>query len=161
MKKVIVFLLALSLLCGCTSLKETNPIVNDIAFTANIKYQKQKYVCDIQSYNDGINLIIKEPQNIEGLVFDINKNGCKMEFEGLAQSYDIDLLPYNSFAQIIYDVFSEVATQTIDINNKNCEIEGNVNNKKYVFLFSPSGLPLSLEIKDLDFYVKFSSVTIK
>ena len=161
MKKVIVFILVLSSLCGCTSIKETKPIVNNISFTVNITHQKQEYTCDVQSFSDGLNLIVKDPQNIEGLALDINKNICNIAFEGLNLSYDTNLLPDNAFAQIIYAVLCDVSEQPIFIDDENCTINGNVYKKDYVFVFSPSGLPLSLEIKDLDFNVNFSNVTIK
>ena len=153
---------ALLLLCGCANTKNVTPVLNNISFTAELDYGDSEFIADAQLSQDALKLVVREPREIKDLTLNIDKNGAVAEFKGITYTPDIDSLPQGAVAQILYDVFNDISknTKSAVCNEENCEINGRAGGYKYSFEFSPSGLPISLEIDDINLDVKFSSVTL-
>ena len=160
MKKLLVLPLVFLLLCGCTQISETVPVLNNISFEAQIEYGDQEYAGNVTIADNTLNLTVTKPQEIDGLNLTVSENGIIAEFKGISYAPDISALPQGAVAQILFKVLGDVGGKTIACNDQNCEITGRVDDYKYTFIFSPSGLPISLRIDGLDLEILFNNVTL-
>ena len=161
MKKIIILPLIALVLCGCTKTKHVKPVLNNILFTASITFNNSIFIADATLSEDVLELVVNEPQEIKGLILSISKNGVKAKFNDISYALDINSLPNGSAIQILFDIFKDIEGKNAVCNNENCLIQGKVNNYLYDFIFSPVGLPILLEIKDLNLKINFTNVTIK
>ncbi len=149
------------MLCGCTQIEVATPILNNISFAAEIDYGEDEYAADATFTDGTLNLVVTEPPEINGLTLKISKNAATAEFEGVSYTYDISSLPQGAVAQVLYNILNDVSNgKTANCDNQNCEISGRVEGYKYEFEFSPSGLPISLTVDELDLEIDFKNVTI-
>lgn len=161
MKRFFVLPLVILSLCGCSKPETTRPTLNNITFTAQIDYNECRYVCNVDVSDDIFNLVILEPKEIKDLILKIDKTSLVAEFMGVKYALDINSFPQCSLIRIVYDVFNDAANKECSFKNENCKIVGKVSEYDYEFLFSPSGLPLSLEIKNLNLKIIFNNVIVK
>ena len=161
-KKLFALPLVLLLLCGCADNKTVAPVLDNISFTAQIDYGDNEFVGNATLSNDTINLTVTEPQEIKDLILKLDKNGVTAEFKGVTYTPDINSLPQGAIAQVLYNVLNDIAASqdTAICDEENCVIKNKINGYDYEFTFSPSGLPISLEIDDLDLEIKFKNVTV-
>lgn len=160
-KKLFALSLTLLLLCGCAEKKAVTPVLNNISFTAEIDYGDSEFVGNATLSDGALNLTVTEPQEIKDLILMLDKNGVTAEFKGVTYTPDINSLPQGAIAQVLYDILNDIAdNKTANCDEENCEIKGSVNGYDYTFVFSPSGLPISLDVDDLDLEIKFKNVTI-
>ncbi len=161
LKKLLTLPLALLLLCGCAQNKTATPILNNISFTAEIDYDENEFVADITVAEEALNLAVIEPQEINGLILNITKNGVAAEFKGVSYTPDISSLPQGAVVQILYNILNDISSgKTASCDNENCTITGRVDGYKYEYEFSPSGLPISLKVDALNLEIDFKNVTI-
>ncbi len=149
------------MLCSCSKIETTKPILNDITFTVQIDYNNTQYICNADVTNDALNLVILEPQEIKDLTLKIDRNVLTTKFKDIEYTPDKNTLPQGTVIWILYDVFNNVAVKECSFSDENCKISGKVDECEYEFVFSPSGLPLSLEIDDLDLKIIFNNVIVK
>lgn len=161
MKRFFVLPLILLLLCGCTKTKQVEPILNNISFTAQIEYGDDNFVCDTTLADNALNLIVVEPSEIGGLTLSFTKDSAQAEFNGITFNPDLDSIPQGAIAKVLLAVLNDVKAKTITCVDKNCEITSKVDDYKYKFIFSPSGLPILLEIDNLDLKINFNNVVVK
>lgn len=161
-KKLFALSLTLLLLCGCAEKKAVTPVLNNISFTAEIDYGDSEFAGNATLSDGALNLTVTEPQEIKDLILKLDKNGVTAEFKGVTYNPDINSLPQGAIAQVLYDILNDITASqdTATCDEENCEIEGKVNGYDYTFVFSPSGLPISLDVDDLDLEIKFKNVTI-
>lgn len=161
-KKLFALPIVLLLLCGCAQKTTATLTTDNISFTAEIDYGDTEFTADVTLEQDALNLVVNEPQEIKGLILNFTKNGATAEFKDVTYTPDINTLPQGAIVQVLYDVLNDVtASQNKAVcNEENCIINGKVNYYEYEFTFSPSGLPISLEIDDIDLDIKFKNVTV-
>lgn len=161
LKKLLVLPLVLLLLCGCTNRKKVEPILNNISFNAEIKYDDNKYVVNASVKDDALNIVVIEPNRIKDLTFVIDKNGATAKFGGVEFVPRISSLPQGAVVNIFYKIINDINNiKTADYCGDNCVVESSVDNIEYNFKFSPSGLPISLNIDEFDVEIIFKKVTI-
>lgn len=161
LKKLFALPLALLLLCGCADNKTVTPILNNISFTAEIDYGDSEFMANAELAQDAFNLAVTAPEEIDGLTLNFTKNGVTAEFKGVTYTPDINSLPQGAIAQVLYDIINDILdNKTATCDEENCKIEGRVNGYNYTFVFSPSGLPISLDVDDLDLEIKFKNVAV-
>ena len=149
------------MLCGCTQKKNTIPILNNISFIAEINYSNDKFVCESSLSDGDLKLIVKEPAEIKDLILVANKNGVAAEFLGVSYNADIISLPQRALAKLLFNILTDICNnESVTCDDGNCKITGRVDCYKYVFDFSPSGLPISLEVDELDLKIDFKNVTV-
>lgn len=161
MKKIIFLPLIALVLCGCTKTKYTEPVLNNISFTASIVLNNSEFIADATLLEDELELVVNSPQEIKGLILSISKNGVNAVFNGITFAPDVNSLPNGAVIQILFEIIRDIEGKNAVCNNENCMIQGKVNNYAYDFIFSPAGLPISLEIKDLNLKINFTNVTIQ
>lgn len=161
MKRLFVLPLIVLTLCGCSKIETATPILKNISFIAEIHYQELDFVASSNITNDALNLTVMEPKNIEDLLLTIDKNGITAKFKGISHNCDADSMPQSAAARILYDIFLDISgNKEIVSKDDNCVINGRVDEYKYIFTFAPSGLPINLEVDELDLYVNFKNVTV-
>ncbi len=161
--KLLFVVLSLMLICGCSASKPTTLILKNISFSADITYLDSKYICEVDITEETNNFRVLSPDELSGLTFCFSKDGVCAEYLGISYTQDIENMPMGSVAVILSDIISDANSKDIfDASNKeNYTLIGEYDDRKYEFVFSPSGLPLALTIPDADFSVRFDNVTIK
>ena len=136
------------------------PVMQGVSFTADVEYGSNNYLADANMQNDILNLVVRSPEYINGLTLEISKDGTTAKFKGI--SYPIDATMYNESAmtRVLYCILNDVVDKKLIYDSENCVMDGKIDNYDYTFVFSPSGLPISLSVNDLDLYVKFSNVSL-
>ncbi|MDO4608828.1 MAG: hypothetical protein Q4B40_06525 [Clostridia bacterium] len=141
-------------------MKNFNTTVTNISFTAKICYNGENFVCEGNTINDALNLKILKPAIIKGFTLSVNKNGLNGKFKAIEKEFGTTSAPLDNVATVLYNIFSDVINKEANNTNDNCTIDGKINNLKYSFIFSPSGLPIELKVKSIDLQIKFNNVTI-
>ena len=151
----------LLVLCGCSKLEKATPIIENISCTAEIEYNHSKYVCDLESFKDGLNLTVVEPKEIAGIKFIIKNNKVTTEYKGISDAPELNELPQHLITRIVFDVINDVKGKEIEFDKFNGVINEEVEGYKYGFVFSPAGLPISLSIEDIDLEIYFKDISLK
>lgn len=161
LKKLLVLPLILLTLCGCSKSRKTTPILQNISFMAEIIYGEDEFICDAFVSDDALKLVINEPVEIKDLTLITNKNGVTVEFKGISYSPDINSLPQGALAKVLFDVLNDISNNdSLVCDDENCKITGRLDGYEYEFIFSPSGLPISLYIDQIDLKIDFKNVTV-
>ena len=151
------------LLIGCNAKKDILPILTKLQFTAQIDHYNENYSCftEIDSHGD-MTVEVITPEEINGMLLTFTDDGVNAQYKGITYTPKIDAMPVGNVAQIMYDIFDDISNEKAmaSVNENNCEISGRISDKKYFFTFSPTGLPLTLEIPDDSFKITFKGVTI-
>ncbi len=150
----------LFILCGCAQKSKTAPVLNDISFETEISYGQHKYSGDVTLADDILNLTVTAPKEIKGLTLKLDENGVTAKFKGISIAPDIDSLPQGAVGNILFGVLNDAKSKTIEHSEDNCEIKGMIDGCEYVFVFSPSGLPISLKVDKLELEIEFKNVTV-
>ncbi len=161
-RKLFALSIVLVMLCGCAHKNNVTPVLDNISFTAEIDYGDNEFTADVSVTQDAINLVVTEPQEIKDLSLNITPNGITAEFKGVTYTPDVGSLPQGAIAQVLYEVFNDIraSQDTAICDEENCEISSQANGYKYEFTFSPSGLPISLKVDQLDLDIDFKNVTV-
>ena len=162
-KKLFVLPLALLFLfvCGCAAKPKSKPILNNISFIAEIDYGDNKFVCDTAISENVLKLTVTEPDEIQDLNLTISQTEVETEFKGGSYTKSLDELASGSVAKIFHSLLNDILdNKSASYNDENCEITGKAEGFKYVFVFSPSGLPISLCVDELDLKIVFKNASI-
>ena len=161
LKRFFVLPLALLILCGCSQSAGVTPVLDNISFTANVKYDNDSYVCDATVKDGALNLVVTEPREIKGFTLSVDKNGTQAKLNDVEIALDTATMPQGAVAQVLFDVVSDAKNkETTERTDGNYEISGSVSNNDYIFIISPTGLPLNLKIENINFEIEFQNVTI-
>ena len=161
MKRLVVLPIILMLLCGCSPMETAKPVIENTSFVAQIDYNDSQYTCDVEVFEKSLNLTVVEPNEINGLKLKVDKNDITAEYKGISYTPDFNNMPQGAVIQILYSIIENIKNKTIEFSGENGAIQGEVNSCDYVFTFSPSGLPLTLEIDDIDLKIEFKNVALK
>lgn len=162
MKRLFVLpMIIIIMLCGCSHHKSVNPIVNNIIFKAQIYYDDIEYLCNVESSDDCLNFVITAPQEVKDYTLKICKTTVEAKYKDVETTWDISSLSNNAIVLVLCDIFEDVSVKTCCYNDGNCIVSSNITEYEYEFIFSPTGLPLSLEVKDLKFKMFFNNVIVK
>lgn len=160
-KKILVLPLILLTLCGCLEKRTVMPILNDITFTAEIDYGEDEFVCDLFVSDGALKVILNEPEEIKDLTLIVNKNGVTAEFKGVTYTPDINSMPQGAFVKLLFNILNDISNNdSLVCDDENCKITGRLDGYEYEFTFSPSGLPISLYIDQIDLKIDFKNVTV-
>ncbi len=159
LKKFLCVPLILLLLCGCDGSKSVVPILNNISFTAKIAYNEENFICNADIKDNVLILKITQPNLIKGLTLSIDKNGLNAEFDSI--ECDLDRLPIDNAVTVLYKIIADInGKEIVNSDSNNCRYEGITENIKYIFIFSPTGLPIELTVSSINLNIVFSNVVI-
>lgn len=161
MKKILFLPLLFVLLCGCSKKTTVAPVLNNISFEAEIEYNENQFVCDVDIKENVFDITVTKPENINGLNFVLSDSGVTANFNEISYSKDIDLLPDTAIHKLLFNVFCDVSNgKFAEYDSENCVISGKTDGYEYNLLISPSGLPINLEFDDIDLKIFFNNLTL-
>lgn len=162
LKKVFLLSVICISLCGCGTNKTVAPILENISFTAEVEYCGQKFSCETVLLENDAKITVLNPEEIKGLVLEYKKGTVSGNFYGVAFVPDADHFPLNSVPQLLYNTVCDIKDNktNANFNSDNCEIKGMLGGNDYVLIFSPSGLPISLEFSDLELRLQFNNIQL-
>lgn len=149
------------MLCGCEK-QTVKPILNNISFTAEIVYGDYEFIGNTEISDNDVKFIVTKPQEIKDPTFNIAENKINSEYKGLSLETDINSSQQGAVVKILYDVLNDIVAKQIcaEISEENCIINGKTDSYEYEFIFSPSGLPIELNIDDTELKIQFKNVTV-
>lgn len=160
--KILILPLVFLLFSGCTSKKAVEPVLNNINFSAMITYNDAEFECYVEILDGNFTSTVVKPETIKDFTLRFNSDGVTAEYLGITYTPETHCMPSTAAVQILYDIINDVSKQglTAYCKEENCTINRYINDYAYSFEFSPSGLPISLSIDDLDLEIKFNNVTV-
>ncbi len=155
--------LVLITLCGCAGSKVVKPVINNIDFTAYVECDNADYVFDVSISDESTDINLISPEEIAGLNLSFSDSKVLAEYLGIKYTPDSGNMPDGGVAAILNNVINYINQEDVTAvsNENNCSVEGKIGDDKFIFQFSPAGLPLKLEIPNKNYTVKFNDVTIK
>ncbi len=165
MKKVVFIILCVIFMSSCNSgEKFITPILSGISFTAEIDYYNEYFACDVTIDQDKtMKLTVTQPQDISGMKLIFSGDKVTAEYMGITYTPHTDTLPVGGVAQTLYSIIRQLDDDTVleTQDGKNCIFKGRIDDRAFSFSFTPSGLPLCIDIPDQSFSIKFSKVEVK
>ena len=164
MKRMIAVLItAILLLCGCTA-KRNLPPVPDLNFNAeiNVIYRQYKFSGTVQNTLNGPCIIsVTEPEMLSGLQVIVNNGVCSLKLGSLSYDIDKNSFPQTDFMKSFVTALTDsLSTSEFQKNEDGSyTLKGNTEVGDYELLLSgETGYPMSLKIKDIDFFAEFKCV---
>ena len=165
MKKALaVVLLIILVMCGCGKKNDIELKTKNISFVAEVSYYNESYSFKTKIDAKGnMSATVIKPDSFKDLTFDFSKGKTTAEFMGISYVPQNGKLPANNAAKVIYEAMIDVSSNkdVDEKDGKNFVAEGKIDNRKYVFVFSPAGFPLSLELTDEGYKAVFNNLTVE
>lgn len=139
------------LLTGCAKKQDTIIEIKGKRFSVSAEWNKQNVNCDIDWSTDDIIFEIKQPEQLNGMQFKINKSKCTINYLGMEYVCDNQQL-LGSFVMLISDALQKsdgVMVQNSTLNNKS-------NGYEWTIFVDQKGNPKELIIDELDASIKFN-----
>lgn len=157
MKKLLLVLSLILILCSCGAKREIKPQLSGISFTAEVVYYNENYLLDGVISKDGVfTAEIKEPDELCDLKITLNEDETRVDYKGLVYIPLEGSMPFAKVLQEFYTPVCEIIKGEPTIKGT----EGILKGEGYTLTVSPTGLPLKLEIPDDRFTFKFYNVSI-
>lgn len=156
------FLLPVFILCGCENQEEQKNLVTDFTADFTAQYRGTDVKGSVSTNRQGVTSInITYPETVSGLSINYKDSQMEITRESLICSADEAYLPQRSFPSQLKSVLKGVAEgrATLASQNEN----GYTYNLKAVLgnckiTADKEGKMLEAEIKDSEFYIKFSEI---
>lgn len=151
------------LLCGCNTQKTATPVTKGIEFTLNVSFGETKYDVSTRIDNGGcMDATVNLPEAIKGMKIISNKFETSAEYNNLNYTYNEDEFTGENCIVTIYNILSSLSDEQLPLKNgENCVVVGKYAGDKYDFVFSPSGLPIELNIETKNLKAVFSDICIR
>lgn len=128
--------------------------------TAKIK--KQEYIFKARSDNNSsLCLTLQKPENLKGLTLNFTDENCELEFLEIKKEFPFENFEKESPIKIFYDGFLKaVNTENLGLSDDQYYFDYRLEDNKFRFHFSQSGLPLSIIGQNNDIKIIISSLKI-
>lgn len=156
------FLLPIILICGCESSQEQKSLVTDFTADFTAQYRGVDVRGSVSTNRQGVTSIsITYPETVNGLNISYRDSQMEISRESLVCSADEAYLPQRSFPSQLKSVLKGVAEgrATLSSQNKNDDtylLKTDMGNCKITA--DKEGKVTEAEIKDSQFYIKFSEI---
>lgn len=162
MRKIIIPVLVLiCILSGCTEKGTSSLILNSVSFSADIQYNGERYAADcVIDGQRELSVSINFPENLTGVNLLCGNGGCKILYNGMEISGQDGLFPQASAIGIIKQILDAADGREFNVSKGNGKVTGKQSGREYSVTASPGGLPISLEIPDMDFKMLFNNVSL-
>ena len=150
------------LLCGCSEVITVKPQTQNLQFIITTKIKKQEYMFKARSDNNSsLSLTLQKPENIKGLTLNFTGENCELEFLEIKKEFPFENIEKESPIKIFYDGFLKaVNTESLGLSDDQYYFDYRLEDNKFRFHFSQSGLPLSIKGINNDTEIIFSSLKI-
>lgn len=164
MKKIpvifFVFLIFLIFLCGCKD-NEIDVKTSNISFNCQAKYNNDTYKFAVTvKRKDKAEVLIDSPSDVKGMKLLFNKDSVTIKYMGLTYKPNVKSFPADNMLFMLNDALKKADKAKRNKKSGNYCFFGKYNGEKYEFVFSPSGLPLSLKTNDGSLTMKFGNLTL-
>lgn len=150
------------IVCGCTTQKTDSPKLVDIEFTVQILRDEKEYSCFGSFIDDELKLIMESPDTIKDTTIVFKDQMVCVEYLGLETKTPISDFPQNDTSLILYKIINSLGDGEGKRNDdKNYIISGKIEERDFEFMLSPSFLPISICVPELNLNLQFSDVTLK
>ncbi len=164
---IVLCLVIMLLLSSCTAKtsKEVSVVLNFSA-TVDVTEGAEKYTCEIINTDKDISsILIKSPENLNGINYKWNGNSYAIEYKDLFCESTVEYLPKSAFASILIDILKYIKSpDNIKIVSTDDDITTfigeNKNGKFTIECNTVDGLISLIEIKDLALRYEFSNQII-
>lgn len=163
MRKIALLMFAIVfLLCGCNMQKTVSPVTKGIKFTLNITCGETKYNIAAHIDKGGcMEAVVNSPKEIKGMKITSNRFETLSEFKNLKYTYNEDEFSGDNYIIMVYNILSSLENKKLSFKNgENCVLNGSFSGEKYIFVFSPSGLPIELNMDSKDLKAEFNDIGI-
>lgn len=150
------------LLCGCNTRKNVSPITKGIKFNLNISCGENNYdVSALIDNGDCMNATVNSPKSIKGMKITSNKFETLSEYKNLKYTYSDAAFSGENYVVMVYNILRALGDKQLTLKNgENCVLNGKYLGEEYSFTFSPSGLPIELNIKSKNLKAAFNDIGI-
>ena len=163
MKKIVLSLMCLILLCGCGKKQSVDVTLESVSFDAAITYGSYNCTCNITISGGGmLASTILSPESIAGTTLSYDGENLTVNYMGLEYMPE---MPISGDAA--NDIINKIL-QSASSGAKSAErvddsfvLEGEVSGYEYSLFVTEAGLPLSLLCVEADLVAEFTNVTIK
>ena len=161
MRKIIIPLIFILILCSCSKNSNVKPVTGNLSFTLQSVLNNNEYIIDAKTDSDSnLSLSFKAPENLKNLKMHIKDYNITVNFMDLEKEIPLKSVEEDSPISIIFEaVNTALKTEKLDFKDNEYLCDFNVKNSDYSFIFSQSGLPLSIKKNDENL-ILFKSVTV-
>lgn len=162
MRKIFLLLFCVILLCGCSKNTTIKPQTQNLEFTVTAKIKKQEYIFNAKSDSlSNLTLALKKPENLKGLTLNFNGETCVLEFLEIKKEFPFENIEKESPIKIFYEGFLKAKnTENLEYSDDQYFLDYRLEDDKFRFHFSQSGLPLSIIGQNNDIKIIISSLKI-
>ena len=161
-KAAFILLMFCFLISGCKSQKTVAPVTKGIEFDLKVTYGEADYDLSVTIDNGGcMKAFVNSPEKISGMKITANKFETVAEYKDLMYTYNDEEFITGNPIITLYNVLSNLSNEQLPLKNgENCIVKNKISDKEYEFVFSPSGLPISLNINSENLNAVFYNVTV-
>ena len=159
MKKAVLSLLLCFTLCACSS-GEITPCLKGISFTAEMTYYNESYCFDGSISTQGeLTAVITSPEELKDLKLILGEKGTTVEYKGITYTPVEGTMPFSAVLKNFYNPIREVMAEEL-LADGDGKLKTGEGTEAAVFVFSPTGLPQTMEHRGKGFSVNFYNVSI-
>ncbi len=165
MKKAFSFLVVAFLtvfLCACNDKTEAEPQLKNIGFIADFSLEngKTSFSCFVDG-SGGIKASVLSPSSASDMLFAINSTETAVSYKGSTYAPTGGEFPAENTVRALYEAITDASLKQLSVTDgENCTLKGKIGCGDYVFTFSPSGIPLCLEIPQCGYEIIFKDVCV-
>lgn len=157
MKKLLLVLSLILILCSCGAKREIKPQLSGISFRAEVVYYNENYLFDGAISKDGVfTAEVKEPEELCDLIITHDGEKTRVDYKGLVYTPLEGSMPFAKVLSEFYNKVSEIIQNEPSVEGSDGILKGD----GFTLTVSPTGLPLTLELPDERFTFKFYNVSI-
>ncbi len=147
MRKIIICLSLLILLTSCKSAEEIKPKTQNLRFTLHTVWNKTEYI--LNGETDDISrlfLSVTSPKGLENFKISSDFQSVKINYLDLEKEIPLKAIEEDSPLRVIFEGIKSARTNT-EMFEKNEEFftEFSLKSSNYRFVFTESGLPISIK----------------
>ena len=164
MKKLLLLLLVIPVLSGCSMNVKKTPPLPDLNFSGNISvtYNNFDLLCSIENkLASECTVTVLEPELVSGLQI-VSVNGkCSFRLGEIVYDVDTSVMKRTEFVTTLIEVFEQTlkTTTVSELENGNWMYKGQTSLGEFTMIQDgKTGYPLSLRVPDSDLYIKFSNM---
>lgn len=164
MKKVLILLICILFMGGCSSEKNKTPPMPELNFKGDISVTYNNYNLECSIYNNlakGCTITVKEPGLLSGLKMIVKGGNCKLEMGRVSYEFDPAALKQTEFATSLSDALVSVlnTTKYSQLDDGSWKYTGQTEIGQFILIQDgETGYPISLEIPEADLSVNFKNM---
>lgn len=160
--KLLVMIVALFCLCGCSKEATIHPITDGFTAHATIRYKEMDVKGQFTCSTDGrVTMVFAEPKSLDGVTLGWTGTQMQMQLGGMSIAVAEDRVPDGGLIRCLVQVLSHVEPKKGKQDGADYVIAGDAEGKAYTLVCdAATGLPKSLSVPSENLVAEFSQVTV-